>query len=82
MNCRHGLASALVQGVVAMARAMDLSVVTEGVEDWQSAVAVRDLGCDLAQGYIFSRPVHLGAALTRAESGWIDVSEMSPLALR
>ena len=69
---------ALVQGVVAMARAMDLSVVTEGVEDWQSAIAVRDLGCDLAQGYVFSRPVHLGAALALAESGWIDVSEMSP----
>lgn len=72
---------ALVQGVVAMARAMDLSVITEGVEDWHSAVAVRDLGCDLAQGYLFSRPMHLGGALRVAEAGVIDVSDMQRVAV-
>jgi diguanylate cyclase (GGDEF)-like protein len=72
---------ALVQGVVAMARAMDLSVVTEGVEDWHSAVSVRDLGCDLAQGYVFSRPLHLGGALRVAEAGQVDVSGMAAVAV-
>ena len=72
---------ALVSGVVAMARAMHLSVITEGVEDWHSAVAVRDLGCDLAQGYVFSRPLHLGGALRLAEAGVIDVSAMSTVAV-
>jgi EAL domain-containing protein (putative c-di-GMP-specific phosphodiesterase class I) len=72
---------ALVQGVVAMARAMDLSVITEGVEDWHSAVSVRDLGCDLAQGYVFSRPLHLGGALRVAEDGAIDVSGMAAVAV-
>jgi EAL domain-containing protein (putative c-di-GMP-specific phosphodiesterase class I) len=68
---------ALVQGVVAMARAMRLTVVTEGVEDWHSAVAVRDLGCDLAQGYLFSRPVELPAAVALAQAGRVDISCMS-----
>jgi diguanylate cyclase (GGDEF)-like protein len=72
---------ALVQGVVAMARAMDLSVVTEGVEDWHSAVRVRDLGCDLAQGYVFSRPLHLGGALRVAEAGMVDVTGMAAVAV-
>ena len=68
---------ALVQGVVAMARAMDLTVITEGVEDWHSAVSVRDLGCDLAQGYRFSRPLDLTTALEVAKAGSIDVTPMA-----
>ncbi len=68
---------ALVQGVVAMARALNLTVITEGVEDWRSAEAVRDLNCDLAQGYLFSRPVDLEAALRLAAEGVLDVAPMS-----
>jgi diguanylate cyclase (GGDEF)-like protein len=69
---------ALVQGVVAMARAMRLTVVTEGVEEWDSAIALRDLNCDLAQGYVFSRPVPLDEALVLAEQGSLDMSSMTP----
>lgn len=60
---------ALVAGVVAMAHAMNLSVIAEGVEDWDSADAVRDLGCDFAQGYLFSRPLSLAAAADLAAVG-------------
>jgi len=70
---------ALVEGVVAMARAMDLTVITEGVEDWESAIALRDLRCEFAQGYVFSRPVDLAAACRLAEAGAIDVSAMTDL---
>jgi diguanylate cyclase (GGDEF)-like protein len=68
---------ALVQGVIAMARAMRLTVITEGVEDWPGALAVRDLGCDLAQGYLFSRPVALSAAVTLARAGRVDLATLS-----
>jgi diguanylate cyclase (GGDEF)-like protein len=67
---------ALVEGVVAMARAMNLTVVTEGVEDWENAAALRDLRCELAQGYVFSRPVELEQALELAARGYVDVSQM------
>ena len=70
---------AMVQGVVAMARAMDLTVITEGVEDWESAVTLRDLRCELAQGYVFSRPVPLDEACLLAAAGALDVSAMRPL---
>jgi len=68
---------ALMQGVVAMARAMHLTVTTEGVEDWESAEAVRDLGCDLAQGYLFSHPVELSAALEIAARGCVDLAYLA-----
>jgi diguanylate cyclase (GGDEF)-like protein len=65
---------ALVAGVVAMAHAMNLSVIAEGVEDWDSADAVRDLGCDLAQGYLFSRPLSLAAAADLAAVGSFELA--------
>jgi EAL domain-containing protein (putative c-di-GMP-specific phosphodiesterase class I) len=67
---------ALVEGVVAMARALDLTVVSEGVEDWESAVVLRDLHCELAQGHVFSRAVELTAALRLAAAGPLDLAAM------
>ena len=68
---------ALVQGVIAMARAMHLTVITEGVEEWPAAVAVRELGCDLAQGYLFSRPVTLQTAIALAAAGRVDLAALA-----
>ena len=81
LDQEDGSEASLVAAIIAMARAMDLSVITEGVEDWHSAVSVRDLGCDLAQGYVFSRPLHLGGALRVAEAGHVDVSGMAAVAV-
>ena len=68
---------ALVQGVIAMARAMRLTVITEGVENWAGALAVRELGCDHAQGYLFSPPVPLATALTLATAGRVDLAALA-----
>ena len=47
-----------IAGLVAdMARALGLGVVGEGVETVQQAETLQAIGCDLAQGYLFSRPV-------------------------
>jgi predicted signal transduction protein with EAL and GGDEF domain len=51
-----GEESAIVRAIVAMAGALDLEVVAEGVETAGHADAVRALGCDLAQGYFYARP--------------------------
>ncbi len=75
-HLREPRSLALVQGVVAMARAMQLTVVTEGVEDWECALAVRRLGSDLAQGYLFSRPVNLQSAIAMA-GGRVDLTPMN-----
>jgi diguanylate cyclase (GGDEF)-like protein/PAS domain S-box-containing protein len=49
--------TAIVAAVVAMAHALDLSVTAEGVETRDQLVQLRVLGCELAQGFLFSPPV-------------------------
>lgn len=46
--------------IVAMAGAMGIRTVAEGVETREQLDCVRSLGCDLVQGYLLSRPVPEG----------------------
>ncbi len=48
---------ALCQAITAMAHALGLQVVVEGVETEAQLALLRDIGCDLVQGYLLSRPV-------------------------
>jgi EAL domain-containing protein (putative c-di-GMP-specific phosphodiesterase class I) len=48
--------SAIVQAVVHMGRALRLTTVAEGVETGHHVIELRELDCDLAQGYHFARP--------------------------
>ncbi|WP_295446039.1 bifunctional diguanylate cyclase/phosphodiesterase [uncultured Thiodictyon sp.] len=47
----------LVRTVLALAQAMGLSVVAEGVETEGQAALLHAMGCPYGQGYLFSRPV-------------------------
>jgi diguanylate cyclase (GGDEF)-like protein len=49
--------AALVQSIVAMAHALGLGVVAEGVETASVARRLASLHCDIAQGYYLSRPL-------------------------
>jgi diguanylate cyclase (GGDEF)-like protein/PAS domain S-box-containing protein len=49
--------TAIVAGVLAMARGLRLGVVAEGVEAADQLRALRVLGCPFAQGFHFSRPL-------------------------
>ncbi len=53
----HVRGEVLVRGVVALARAMNLTVVAEGLETPTQAEIVARLGCHLGQGYLFSKPL-------------------------
>ena len=48
---------ALVRASIQMAHALELLVVAEGVETDAQRDCLRALGCDIAQGFLFSRPV-------------------------
>ena len=43
--------------VVALARALELRVVAEGVETPRQLAELRRLGCEAGQGFLFSRPL-------------------------
>ncbi|WP_408168845.1 bifunctional diguanylate cyclase/phosphodiesterase [Herbaspirillum rhizosphaerae] len=49
--------SAIVQAIIAMAHALNLKVVTEGVETEVQLKALQVFGSDEYQGYFFSRPI-------------------------
>lgn len=44
-----------------MAHSLDLSVVAEGVETGAQLEAIREAGCDFAQGFYFHRPLPVDA---------------------
>jgi diguanylate cyclase (GGDEF)-like protein len=48
---------AIVGAIVALAHGMNMDVVAEGIETMSQLQRARELGCDLAQGFGFSRPL-------------------------
>jgi diguanylate cyclase (GGDEF)-like protein len=67
-------AVALVKAMIAMADALDLDVVAEGVETPEQLRELRALGCSFVQGFLLSRPVPIDAlvALLEAQSAAPD----------
>jgi diguanylate cyclase (GGDEF)-like protein len=60
---------AIVTALVGMAKSLGLAVVAEGVETRRQYAALRDLGCDMAQGYLVGRPVAAGAGRIGQDDG-------------
>ena len=50
-------AQALVQAVISLGHALGLEVVAEGVETEAQATLLRQMGCDIFQGFLFARPM-------------------------
>ena len=47
----------IVRATIVMAHALNLSVLAEGVENRQNFETLKELDCDIIQGYLFSRPL-------------------------
>ncbi|MDX1347395.1 MAG: EAL domain-containing protein [Thiomicrorhabdus chilensis] len=48
---------AIARSIINLAHDLDLVVVAEGIETEEQRQLLADLGCDIGQGYLFSRPV-------------------------
>ena len=53
----NGHTQKIVSSVLDMARGLDLQSIAEGIETIEQLDVVLRLGCELGQGYLFSRPV-------------------------
>jgi EAL domain-containing protein (putative c-di-GMP-specific phosphodiesterase class I) len=53
--------ASVVRAIVVLAHSLDLSVVAEGVETGAQLEAIREAGCDFAQGFYFHRPLPVDA---------------------
>jgi diguanylate cyclase (GGDEF)-like protein/PAS domain S-box-containing protein len=63
--------TAIVKAVISLARALGLRTVAEGIETTEQLERLRDLGCELGQGYYFSGalPAYEANALLLASAG-------------
>ncbi len=59
----------IVKTIVRLAKNLDLSIIAEGVETEDQLTRLINLGCEEAQGYLFSRPVDPAAAAELIERG-------------
>jgi diguanylate cyclase (GGDEF)-like protein/PAS domain S-box-containing protein len=48
---------AIIQSIVQLAKSFRMTVTAEGVETAEDFERMRDLGCDIIQGYLFGRPL-------------------------
>ncbi len=67
--------SSIAEMVIQLGRNLGLSVVAEGVEDERQAQILQALGCPLAQGFLFARPMPSAGLLD-----WLDNGALSSAA--
>ncbi len=49
----------IIRAIITLARSLRLKTVAEGIETSEQRQALKKMGCDLGQGYLFSRPMPL-----------------------
>ena len=49
--------SMVLSAILAMAGSLDIAVIAEGVERVEQLDLLKSFGCDLAQGFLFGKPV-------------------------
>ena len=47
----------ILNAIITMAKALDMEAITESVETEEEVNVLTELGCDVFQGYYFSRPI-------------------------
>ena len=57
----HADSAAIVCAIAGLGRRLDIETTAEGVETAEQFALLRSAGCQLAQGYLFSRPVPMSA---------------------
>ena len=60
---------AIVHSTVQLAHSLEIGVVAEGIENLESARALREMACDLGQGYYFARPEPADDATRHIKNG-------------
>ena len=77
----------VVRGIVALSSALGLATVAEGVESDEDLRALRRIGCQLVQGFLFAQPLSAGdfagwwreaLAATSPASSSMSCSEATP----
>jgi diguanylate cyclase (GGDEF)-like protein/PAS domain S-box-containing protein len=71
---------AIVRAIMALGESLGLAVIGEGVERSSQASELSALGCNVAQGFLFGRPlppVQIGAYPTDDLAGWVAGADLT-----
>ena len=71
----NGESTQIVNTIILLAHALQMTVVAEGIEEEEQLRRLRELGCEFGQGYIFSPPVDAEAAreLLESKRSWLSI---------
>jgi diguanylate cyclase (GGDEF)-like protein/PAS domain S-box-containing protein len=61
--------SGLIAAIIALGTSLSLEVVAEGIELPEQITSLRDLGCDLGQGFLFAKPMNQEALVEYLVNG-------------
>jgi diguanylate cyclase (GGDEF)-like protein/PAS domain S-box-containing protein len=73
--------TAVISAIVAMATALGLDTVAEGVEEEFQLTALRELGCDRVQGFLLARPMSLADLIEYYSDTPLDRDTATPAGL-
>ena len=79
-------AGVIIQAIISLGRALNLSILVEGIETEEQRTLVRLAGCDEMQGYLFARPAPReeidrmlkGASMPRAQGAYAPPDRSLP----
>ena len=60
---------AIIRAILDMAEQLDIDVIAEGVESKEQLDILNDLGCYIVQGFFYSKPLNVDAAMQLLEQG-------------
>ncbi len=63
---------AIVKSIISLAKNLGLQVIAEGVETQQQLSFIKECGCDLVQGYFYSKPVSAASIVELANKLGVD----------
>jgi EAL domain-containing protein (putative c-di-GMP-specific phosphodiesterase class I) len=56
-NLDDNRSKAVIENIIRMAKQLDMLIVSEGIETEQELEYMKDMDCDIAQGYFFDKPL-------------------------
>ena len=84
-----GQGTAFVRAIVRLAKALSMTAVAEGVETQEQTQALREVGCQLGQGFLFAPPMpcpqlldaldEANAKVTAPPAAFVDVRGLAHL---
>lgn len=68
--------AALTESVISMAHRLGLKVVAEGIENDQQVEVLKHFGCDIGQGYFYTKPISAGQMIELLQNQAQVISEI------